>query len=99
MNPESGSDTAASTVAATSPYVQDVLTVPASLTGFPAMSLPVRRWRRDGKRGKLEECWPIGVGMVGFWGGEALMFEVARVLEQALAADGARIEGESQEDI
>jgi Asp-tRNA(Asn)/Glu-tRNA(Gln) amidotransferase A subunit family amidase len=30
------------------------------------------------------EGWPVGVGMVGFWGGEELMFKVGSVLERAL---------------
>ncbi|CED84708.1 amidase signature enzyme [Phaffia rhodozyma] len=54
-------------------YAQDVLTVPASLTGFPAMSVPARQRGEDG--------WPVGVGLVAGWGGERLMFAVGKVLD------------------
>ena len=56
-------------------YVQDILTVPASLTGMPAMSLPA---------GEGEDGWPVGVGMVGFWGGERVLFEVGKCLEREM---------------
>lgn len=63
-------------------YVQDLLTVPASLTGLPAMSLPVSPLSSE--RGP-----PVGVGIVGFWGGEQMMMEVGRAVERALAAAAA----------
>ena len=56
-------------------YVQDILTVPASLTGMPAMSLPA---------GEGEDGWPVGVGMVGFWGGERVLFEVGKCHEREM---------------
>ncbi|QRW17025.1 amidase [Rhizoctonia solani] len=40
-------------------YVQDVLTVPASLAGLPAMSVPC---------GYGPDGWPVGVSVVGQWG-------------------------------
>jgi len=52
-------------------YVQDVLTVPASLAGLPALSVPV-----DG--GETGDGWPVGVSVVGQWGCEPLVFAVGR---------------------
>lgn len=57
----------------TAGYVQDVLNVPSSLAGLPAMSVPV---------GKSEEGWPIGVQLVGQWGSEELVLKVGELLEQ-----------------
>ncbi|KIL69153.1 hypothetical protein M378DRAFT_7866 [Amanita muscaria Koide BX008] len=50
-----------------STYVQDVLTVPASLAGVPAMSVPAGV-ERDG--------WPVGVSIVGQWGSERVLMRV-----------------------
>lgn len=57
----------------TAGYVQDVLNVPSSLAGLPAMSVPV---------GTSEDGWPIGVQLVGQWGSEELLFRVGELLEQ-----------------
>ena len=65
-------------------YVQDILTVPASLTGLPAMSLPA---------GVGEDGWLVGVGMVGFWGGEGVLFEVGKCLEREMAVRLAAVNG------
>jgi aspartyl-tRNA(Asn)/glutamyl-tRNA(Gln) amidotransferase subunit A len=40
-------------------YLQDVLTVPASLAGLPALSVPA---------GLAEDGWPVGISLVGQWG-------------------------------
>lgn len=57
-------------------YVQDVLTVPASLAGLPAMSIPAGVAQDDG--------WPVGVTAVTQWGCEELLFKVGRALESYL---------------
>ncbi|TFY64482.1 hypothetical protein EVJ58_g2602 [Rhodofomes roseus] len=60
-------------------YVQDVLNVPASLAGLPAMSVPA---------GLGEDGWPVGVSIVGQWGSDELVMEVGRECERAdLAVD------------
>ncbi|KDQ61941.1 hypothetical protein JAAARDRAFT_123377 [Jaapia argillacea MUCL 33604] len=53
-------------------YVQDVLTVPASLAGLPAMSVPV---------GEGEDGWPVGVSVVGQWGCDEMVLRVGEVVE------------------
>ena len=61
-----------------SAYVQDVLTVPASLAGLPALSVPVRRSVRvDGG----DDQWPIGVSVVGQWGTDDMVLAVGGVIE------------------
>lgn len=55
-------------------YVQDVLTVPASLAGLPAASCPVQ----------VEESssqLPIGVQVASQWGDDELVLDVAELLE------------------
>ncbi|ELU43487.1 glutamyl-tRNA amidotransferase subunit A [Rhizoctonia solani AG-1 IA] len=49
-------------------YVQDVLTVPASLAGLPAMSVPC---------GYGPDGWPVGVSVVGQWGFDEYVCRVA----------------------
>ncbi|KAJ3989756.1 amidase signature enzyme [Lentinula detonsa] len=66
-------------------YVQDVLTVPASLSGLPAMSVPMRpdtglNQPRDNQQS--DENWPIGVSIVGQWGTDELVLKVGRVIER-----------------
>jgi aspartyl-tRNA(Asn)/glutamyl-tRNA(Gln) amidotransferase subunit A len=56
-------------------YASDVFTVPASLAGLPAMSLPI------GRAGRL----PIGGQLIGPPHGEALMFSFGRRLEAWLS--------------
>lgn len=57
-------------------YVNDVLTVPASLAGIPAISVPVMAKVEDGK-------WllPVGIQIMAQYGDEATMFKAARIFE------------------
>jgi aspartyl-tRNA(Asn)/glutamyl-tRNA(Gln) amidotransferase subunit A len=59
-------------------YVQDVLTVPASLAGLPALSVPVPEKFLDPEG----DGWPIGVSVVGQWGSDELVMRVGEVVEQ-----------------
>lgn len=52
--------------------MQDLLTVPASLAGLPAMSVPAR---------KGDDGWPVGVSVVGQWGMEEVLFWAGRAIE------------------
>ncbi|CAD6563703.1 MAG: Trimeric GatFAB AmidoTransferase(AdT) complex subunit [Cyphobasidiales sp. Tagirdzhanova-0007] len=61
------------------PYVQDILTVPASLAGLPAISFPVPVEKAG------ERVFPVGVQLVGQWGSDALVLDVAKELERELA--------------
>ncbi|KIJ55482.1 hypothetical protein M422DRAFT_199712 [Sphaerobolus stellatus SS14] len=54
-------------------YVQDTLTVPASLAGLPAMSIPA---------GLGVDGWPLGVSVVGQWGCDEMVLRVGEVIEQ-----------------
>ncbi|KAG2011923.1 general amidase, variant 2 [Coprinopsis cinerea AmutBmut pab1-1] len=69
-------ETAASSLDA---YVQDVLTVPASLAGLPALSIPC-----PPSSSETEEVeWPIGVSIVGQWGSDHFVLAVGKFLESA----------------
>lgn len=52
-------------------YLQDVLTVPASLAGLPAISIPM---------GLGGDGWPVGVSLVGQWGHESTILNLGKVL-------------------
>jgi aspartyl-tRNA(Asn)/glutamyl-tRNA(Gln) amidotransferase subunit A len=52
-------------------YAQDVLTVPASLAGLPAICLPAGNVVDDGGG-------PIGVQVTTRWGGDELLWRVGR---------------------
>ena len=52
-------------------YLQDVLTVPASLAGLPALSIPM---------GLGEDGWPVGVSLVGQWGHEKTILNLGKML-------------------
>lgn len=54
-------------------YVQDLLTVPSSLAGLPAVSMPL---------GFAEDGWPVGTMAVTQWGMEDLLAVVARATRQ-----------------
>ncbi|KAF8555835.1 amidase signature enzyme [Imleria badia] len=53
-------------------YLQDVMTVPASLAGLPALSVPA---------GLGKDGWPVGMSIVGQWGMDELVLRVGRVVE------------------
>ena len=61
-----------------SAYVQDVLTVPASLAGLPALSVPVRRVNDGTAYG---DGWPIGISIVGQWGTDEMVLSVGGAIE------------------
>ena len=54
-------------------YVQDVLTVPASLAGLPALSVPA---------GVADNGWPVGVSVVGQWGQDEIVLRVGEIIEK-----------------
>jgi len=54
-------------------YLQDLLTVPASLAGLPSMSVP---------SGKGRDGWPVGVSLVGQWGMEEILFWAGSEIEK-----------------
>lgn len=54
-------------------YTQDLLTVPASLAGLPALSIPAGQVRN----------MPVGVTLTGQWGCEEIVFKVASTLSTA----------------
>ena len=62
----------AETQAGESEYLQDLLTVPASLAGLPAMSVPA---------GRGPDGWPVGVSLTSQWGMEALLFWAGKGIE------------------
>ncbi|THH27403.1 hypothetical protein EUX98_g6783 [Antrodiella citrinella] len=59
-----------------SSYVQDVLTVPASLAGVPAVSVPA---------GLADDGWPVGVSVVSQWGYDNMVLDVARIIERTMS--------------
>ena len=65
-------------------YLADVFTVPASLAGLPAVSVP-SGFSRDGL--------PIGMQLIGPGDSEPLLFALARVLEDASGALARRAPG------
>lgn len=58
-------------------YVNDVLTVPASLAGIPAMSVPVTMVASEGAEGDEK----VGIQLLAQFGDESALFEVAKALE------------------
>ncbi|TKY88832.1 hypothetical protein EX895_002073 [Sporisorium graminicola] len=59
-------------------YVQDILTVPASLAGLPALSVPAGVAQDDG--------WPVGVTLVAQWGCDKALLHVGKQLQSQLDA-------------
>lgn len=57
----------------TDTYVQDILTVPASLAGLPALSIP---------SGYGEDGWPLGITIVGQWGSDREVSRIGRAIEE-----------------
>ncbi len=64
-------------------YLSDVLTVPMSLAGIPAISIP----------GGLSEGLPVGVQIAGPAFSENRILDAAHALEQSIGFDGAPVRG------
>jgi aspartyl-tRNA(Asn)/glutamyl-tRNA(Gln) amidotransferase subunit A len=62
-------------------YMSDALTVPMSLAGIPAISIP----------GGLSEGLPVGIQLAGPAFSENRIFEAAYALERAIAFEGAPV--------
>jgi aspartyl-tRNA(Asn)/glutamyl-tRNA(Gln) amidotransferase subunit A len=69
-----------STSSSTDAYTQDILNVPSSLAGLPAMSIPVplRLLSKEDQQDGL----PVGVQIVAQWANEDVIFRVSDALEQ-----------------
>ncbi|KAI0642015.1 amidase signature enzyme [Trametes meyenii] len=67
-----GIDEASTDSSSLDAYVQDVLTVPASLAGLPALSVPA---------GQGADGWPTGISVVGQWGSDELVLGVGEAIE------------------
>jgi aspartyl-tRNA(Asn)/glutamyl-tRNA(Gln) amidotransferase subunit A len=65
-------------------YLADVFTVPASLAGLPAVSVPT---------GLSRDGLPVGMQLIGPGDAEPLLFALARVLEGASGVLGRRAPG------
>ena len=53
-------------------YLADIMTVPASLAGLPALSVPA---------GKTDEGLPVGVQLIGDYMTDAALLKLAREME------------------
>ena len=63
-------------------YVQDLLTVPASLAGLPALSVPCPS-PAPGERGG-DDGWPVGFSVIGQWGTDNLVLEVGEAISSLM---------------
>lgn len=72
VHPSAAARPGAGSTEATSEYLQDILTVPASLAGLPSMSVP---------GGKGPDGWPAGVTLTGQFGTEDLLFWAGKGVE------------------
>ncbi|KAK1079687.1 Trimeric GatFAB AmidoTransferase(AdT) complex subunit [Friedmanniomyces endolithicus] len=63
-------------------YMNDVFTVPASLAGLPAISIPVRLSGRGSEVVEKTDVQSVGVQLIGQFGDDQLVLQAAAVLEQ-----------------
>ncbi|TEB36530.1 Glutamyl-tRNA amidotransferase subunit A, mitochondrial [Coprinellus micaceus] len=63
-------------------YVQDLLTVPASLAGLPALSVPCPSPAPG--EGNGDDGWPIGFSLIGQWGTDSLVLAVGEAISSAM---------------
>ncbi|GAA6033775.1 hypothetical protein JCM8097_004428 [Rhodosporidiobolus ruineniae] len=66
--------------AGTAAYTQDLLSLPSSLAGLPALSLPAGR----SPLGEGGDGWPVGMTLVGQWGADRAVVGVAAAVERAM---------------
>lgn len=63
-------------------YVQDLLTVPASLAGLPALSVPCPSSAPGDGNG--DDGWPVGFSLIGQWGVDNLVLAVGDAISSAV---------------
>ena len=56
-------------------YLQDILTVPASLAGIPALSVPA---------GYGDDGWPLGITIAGQWGSDKCILRTGQIIASVL---------------
>lgn len=56
-------------------YLQDILTVPASLAGIPALSVPA---------GYGDDGWPLGITIAGQWGSDRCILRTGQIVASVL---------------
>ena len=56
-------------------YLQDILTVPASLAGIPALSIPA---------GYGDDGWPLGITIAGQWGSDKYILRTGQIIASVL---------------
>lgn len=61
-------------------YLNDIFTVPASLAGLPAMSIPIKLSNKEGL--------PLGMQLIGNYYKEQTLFQFGAVLEKAAGFNG-----------
>ncbi|KAG7094141.1 hypothetical protein E1B28_007753 [Marasmius oreades] len=72
-------------------YLQDVLTVPASLAGLPALNIPVPTIQDDNVSADSDQDgWPVGVSIVGQWGCDRLVMDLGMVVEVAMLSSNTQ---------
>ena len=64
-------------------YQNDILTVPASLAGLPAITIPVYLSGGDKAQGE-EDLKSVGIQLLGQYGSDNLVLETAAILESGL---------------
>ena len=60
--------------------MQDVITVPASPAGLPALPVPVRRSVRVDGGTAHDNQWPIGISVVNQWGTDDMILAIGESL-------------------
>ncbi|KAF1842569.1 glutamyl-tRNA amidotransferase subunit A [Cucurbitaria berberidis CBS 394.84] len=78
-------------------YMNDVFTVPASLAGLPAISVPVPIAGKD--RTKENEEFSVGIQIIGQYGDDKLVLDFAKELEVAAPCPHAGIKIDTAEEV
>lgn len=66
-------------------YMNDIFTVPASLAGLPAVSVPVRSDQRVTSGPQL----PVGCQVIGQFGDDSLVLDAAKEIREAINSDNS----------
>ncbi|KAK5736702.1 Trimeric GatFAB AmidoTransferase(AdT) complex subunit [Elasticomyces elasticus] len=67
-------------------YMNDVFTVPASLAGLPAISVPVRIIGKEADGLEETDVHDVGMQLIGQFGDDELVLQAAEVVVQSLAS-------------
>ena len=71
--------------------MDDVVTIPSSLAGLPALVVPILSGGKEEKMNELHVDLPVGVQLISQFGDDEILFRVGKALEETLKTNASSL--------